>query len=253
MQEDCHIPAEMQAAEGAGRLAASAPLSQASTACASPMRDAYEGLHADVDDSNMQEDFRIPAEMQAAEGAGRLAASAPLSQASTACASPIRDAYEGLHADVDDSDEEGLHADVDDDNLHNLKHECDVVSDDEMQARVASAMCGIDRLERMNIDPHELPTIRALFVRWTIFRWALEGPSCTRRPAMQQQAPAGHSDTKHNLMAGRCSGKDTNHVSHRKRARGDIDSCVAEVAPLGCIRGPGCGVARARRTSTPSL
>jgi hypothetical protein len=190
----------------------------------------------------MQEDCRIPEEMQAAEGAGVLAASAPLSQASTACTSPRRDAYEGLHADVDD------------DNLHNLEHACVVVSEDEMQARVASAMCGLDRLKRMNIDPHELPTIRALFVRWTISRWALEGPSCTRRPAMQQQAPAdvGHSDTNHSLMAGCCSGKDTHQVSHRKRAGGDIDSCVVEVASLGCIRGPGCGVAKARRTSTPS-
>jgi hypothetical protein len=182
-----------------------------------------------------------PAEMQAAEGAAQLAASDPLSQASTACASPRRSQASTTPLGLPDADIDEDNLDVDDDSLQNLGHACVVVSDDEMRVRVASAMRGLDRLQRINIDPHELPTIRALFVRWTISQWALEGPSCTRIPAMQQQAPAdlGHSDTKHSLVPGHCSGKNTHQVSHRKRARGDIDSCVVEVASLGCIRGPG--------------
>jgi len=192
-----------------------------------------------------------PAEMQAAEGAAQLAASDPLSQASTACASPRRSQASTTPLGLPDADIDEDNLDVDDDSLQNLGHACVVVSDDEMRVRVASAMRGLDRLQRMNIDPHELPTIHALFVRWTISQWALEGPSCTRIPAMQQQAPAdlGHSDTKHSLVPGHCSGKNTHQVSHRKRARGDIDSCVVEVASLGCIRGPGC--TNARLTGTP--
>ena len=161
----------------------------------------------------------------------------------------------------DSSDDEG----PEEDGMHDLKHSGVDVGDDEMRARVDDATRGLHRLEQMEIDPRELPTIRALFVRWTIMQWALDGP--THDKAMIAQDVQGHfgqTATGHNLMASNY-GKTAHSamrgtpdnwsarskVSLRKRTRGDSEWDTAEDAQLGHIRGPACSIAKACRTGIP--
>ena len=45
------------------------------------------------------------------------------------------------------------------------------LGEDLIETQVAEAMRRLARLEQVGINPKELPTIRALFVRWTIANW----------------------------------------------------------------------------------
>jgi hypothetical protein len=124
------------------------------------------------------------------------------------------------------------------------------VSEDEMQARVADAMRGLDRLQQMNIDKRELPTIRALYVRWSIAQWALQGPKRTHSPAIP---PSDSLDGQQQEAAEADLGQvATCTVRVGKRVRGESDSHVAEETQLGHIRGPGCRTVKAHRVSVPS-
>jgi hypothetical protein len=226
----------------AARLAATAPLSQASTACASPRHDEaddnmLQAVMAVVNCHHTYAREKLPDDAEERQGNAQ-----------------IRRGHPGAGSNCDSSDKKGLDAGEEDEQYAGV-----VVSEDEMQARVANAMRGLDRLQQMNMNPRELPTIRALFVRWTISQWALQGPTLTHSStlppgdspdgAVQEQvtveAGLDQVATAHSVMAG--SGRDS--VSRRKRAGGDsdIDSCVAENVLLGHIRGPGCCVVKARR------
>jgi len=47
----------------------------------------------------------------------------------------------------------------------------DDISDSDIEEHVLEAMRRLERLESTGIDPRELPTVKALFVRWTIANW----------------------------------------------------------------------------------
>ena len=72
--------------------------------------------------------------------------------------------------------------------------DCDIragphLSEEDMNAHVADAMRGLARLERVGINPQEMPTIRALFVRWTIANWEKnQFGGVQQQPQQQQQA-----------------------------------------------------------------
>jgi len=72
--------------------------------------------------------------------------------------------------------------------------DCDIragphLSEEDMNAHVADAMRGLARLERVGINPQEMPTIRALFVRWTIANWEKnQFGGVQQQPQHQQQA-----------------------------------------------------------------
>ena len=227
----------------------------------------------------------LPAAMDERCGAGERAASTPLSEASTACPSTKlireacppsfqrpgpndakerqRHAYHDLedmlggaaHGDSDcelsDSSEGSFDAgDGDSDDLDNMG-DVVVVSEEEMQARVADAIRGLDRLQRMNIDPRELPTIRTLYVRWSIAQWALQGQKRTHRPAIPPGDPldgVGQHQEAGEADLGQVS---TCAVRVGKRVRESV-SHVAEETQLGHIRGPGCRTVKAHRVSVPS-
>ena len=220
---------------------------------------------------------QLPAAMDEGCDAGERALSASLSEASTACPSPQlvrsfprpgpgdakerqRRAYHDLedmlggaaHGDSDgelsDSSQGSFDA-GDGDDLDDMEDGV-VVSEDEMQARVADAMRGLERLQRMNIDARELPTIRALYVRWSIAQWALQGQKRTHRSAIPprdcpdgQQQEASEADLSH---VATCA------VRVGKRARGESDSHADEETQLGHIRGPGCRMVKAHRVSVRS-
>ena len=144
-----------------------------------------------------------------------------------------------------------------------------VCSEEEMQTRVGDAMRGLERLQGMSIDPGELPTVRALYIRWSIAQWALQGPAHTsRRHATPQRLEAGRDgegqrqatdagDMESNggqIATSRISVASEAYFGHnlrdaRKRVRGDGVSCVVEDTPLGQIRGPGCRFVKAQRCS----
>jgi hypothetical protein len=203
-----------------------------------------------------------------------------LSQASTTCTSPQLDsdgdeqdesssraAFPGLDCrhthqhnkdgpgvfGYDSSDDDGPDAEEEDD-MHDLEHSSVTVGEDEMRARIADAMRGLHRLEHMNIDPRELPTIRALFVRWSITQWTLEGTHGAQRPWTPQgdglnKAPVCQTGIGHSLPA---SGKVQHSVSRQKRTRDDREWDESpECAQLGTIRGSGCCIVKARCAGIP--
>lgn len=153
----------------------------------------------------------------------------------------------------DSSDDDGPDAEEEDD-MHDLEHSSVTVGEDEMRARIADAMRGLHRLEHMNIDPRELPTIRALFVRWSITQWTLEGTHGAQRPWTPQgdglnKAPVCQTGIGHSLPA---SGKVQHSVSRQKRTRDDREWDESpECAQLGTIRGSGCCIVKARCAGIP--
>jgi hypothetical protein len=242
------------------------PISHLPSLTEAPQRMNADGMHP------------LPAAMDERCDAGERAVSAPLSEASTACPSPkqLREARSFRHPgdakerqthayhDLEDMLGGAAHGDSDcelsdssqgsfdagdGDNLDDMEDGV-FVSEDEMQARVADAMRGLDRLQRMNIDERELPTIRALYVRWSIAQWALQGQKRTHSPAIP---PSDSLDGQQQEVAEADIGKvATCAVRVGKRVRGESDSHVAEETQLGHIRGPGCRTVKAHRVSVPS-
>ena len=236
---------------GAGRHFPTAPLSGASTVCTSP-KDADNG-------PTWPEDAR---ECQGHESQKptQLRPGSPVDSA----AYVARD-----FVSSDSSDDGGLDADSDDDLGADHEGAIVVVSEEEMQTRVGDAMRGLERLQGMSIDPGELPTVRALYIRWSIAQWALQGPAHTsRRHATPQRLEVGRDgegqrqatdagDMESNggqIATSRISVAAEAYFGHnlrdaRKRVRGDGVSCVVEDTPLGQIRGPGCRFVKAQRCS----
>ncbi len=228
-----------------------APLSQASTTCASPHEDADGG---DEDDKFRADFPGFDCNTHRDDSVGRHSEKWPegaeerqrCTEVSQECA--VAFSYDSSDNDGPDEDEE--------DDMHDLKHSGMIVGEDEMQARVADAMRGLRRLEHTRVDPRELPTIRALFVRWSIMQWALEGPMRgAQRPSMPQgdglnEAIGGQTGIGQSLPASRCN-KEQHSVSRQKRTRGDSERDRPGYAQLGTMRGSGCCIVKARRTGTP--
>ena len=126
---------------------------------------------------------------------------------------------------------------------------------------VAEALRQLRRLERAGIHPSELPTIRALFVRWTIAKWetsSLPGisdvnnlDSTSDRIASQlsntpqecvgESSSHGHPYRTHSLASSRGS------TDKMKATRGIHKRKDHNSTPLGQIRGPGSCVVRTAR------
>ena len=231
--------AEMRKHDVAGGHGPTAPLSTASTVCASPQGGEDKGptwaWPVDAEECQGHERSQKPAQVyqghlvdSKAYGAGDFESSGS--------------------SDVD----------ADDDDLDTQECADIVVREDEMQARVRDAMRGLERLEGMNIDARELPTVRALFVRWSIAQWALVGQAHTahshatpqgRDVEMQRQAIDGvdiEADGEQVATASTRVAACFGHAPHdaRKCARGDGVSRVFEDMQLGHIRGPGCRVVK---------
>lgn len=133
---------------------------------------------------------------------------------------------------------------------------CDLPAptDASIQDYVAEALRQLKRLERAGIHPSELPTIRALFVRWTIAKWEtslLPGTadvnldSTSDRIAPQEcdceSSSHGHPYRTHSLasLRGRTHKIKATRGIHKRK---DHNS-----TPLGQIRGPGSCVVRTAR------
>lgn len=121
-----------------------------------------------------------------------------------------------------------------------------------MQAQVTWAMRRLARLEQVGINPKELPTIRALFVRWTIANWERNNFGCAAQRQVPEEETADEYAPVAYTAAQTVSNSDvsptTNNgfansrradLAHRPRSRGIDKRKGCANAPLGHIRGAG--------------
>lgn len=132
-------------------------------------------------------------------------------------------------------------------------------SEASMQAQVDEALRQLKRLERVGINPSELPTIRALFVRWTIFKWEhslqpdaantdASHSSASDHMADQPWTTTGECDDESSLrdLPYRTLACPRGSIYKEKATRG-IHKRRDSFSSLGQIRGPGSCVVRASR------
>jgi len=153
------------------------------------------------------------------------------------------------------------------------------MTDDAMSQRIDDAMRGLGRLEQVGINPRELPTIRALFVRWTIAQWekpcanltpgiAAAQIHSTRQDEIAQQVWTELEEEKVHGPVAVCAlqeavdgphvatacNVDTQSMSRRTRTRGiEKRNAGRGAVPLGHIQGPGSCIVKSRGPSSTKV
>ena len=121
-----------------------------------------------------------------------------------------------------------------------------VIGDDEMQAHVSEALRGLRRLEEV-VAPSELPTVRALFIRWTIANWE-HNISGHVRTTSESEEPTNawiHDLQPAYEATSHAAASRRPHMPRRTRSRG-INKHSSGNIPLGHVHGPGSCVVKAR-------
>ena len=132
-------------------------------------------------------------------------------------------------------------------------------SEASMQAQVSEALRQLERLERVGINPSELPTIRALFVRWTISKWEKSLLPDAEQTDARHSSASDHMADQPWTTTGECDGESSlselpyatlayprGSIYKDKVTRG-IHKRRDSLTSLGQIRGPGSCVVRASR------
>jgi len=133
------------------------------------------------------------------------------------------------------------------------------LGEDLIETQVAEAMRRLARLEQVGINPKELPTIRALFVRWTIANWERNnfGGCAAQRQAPEEAIAEDHAPMTHEAAQAVCNSDDsapTNNghanprraaLARRPRSRGIDKRKGCANVPLGHIHGAGSCIVKA--------
>jgi len=133
------------------------------------------------------------------------------------------------------------------------------LSEDLIETQVAEAMRRLARLEQVGINPKELPTIRALFVRWTIANWERNnfGGRAVHRQAPEEASADEYPPMTREATQTVCNPDDSAPASNghanprraalarRPRSRGIDKRKGCANVPLGHIRGAGSCIVKA--------